>query len=83
MNKKTLVAFNTVFALEPTPEEKRVISDLLAVWSKFDSTVAKHPAMFKRGVIFGMSMQKSITKGEITLPAAMAKDDGSDKPQGE
>jgi len=69
MNKQTVKAFNAAYAAaEPTKEEARLVSDLLTVWAKLDAAAAKNPAQLRRGVVFGMALQKAIDAGIVELP---------------
>lgn len=67
MDRSLVVDFNTAFIGEATAEEKQLINELVNVWGKIDLTVAKNPAIFRRGILFGMSMQKAIARGKISL----------------
>ena len=67
MDRKLFIDFNRAYAAEPTAEERQLVGDLLTVWGKLDSTAAKHPAMFRQGIFFGMALQKAIAAGEIQL----------------
>lgn len=62
-----VVAFNEAYATEVTAEEKQLVSDVLAVWGKLDATAAKNPALLRRGIVFGIGLQKSLTAGKIVL----------------
>ena len=73
MDKKTVIAFNKAFAAEPTERELQLVNDLLTVWGKLEPTAGRNPAIYRKGVIFGMALQKGIETGEITLPEARAK----------
>ncbi|GEM_PF-3389491 len=67
MDKGMVVAFNEAYATEVTAEEKQLVSDVLAVWGKLDATAAKNPALLRRGIVFGIGLQKSLTAGKIVL----------------
>lgn len=68
MDKKTVLAFNAAYAAEPTKEEAQLVNDLLSVWAKLEPAAKKHPAIIKRGVFFGMAIQKAIAAGAVALP---------------
>ena len=73
MDRKTVLAFYLAYAAEPTEPEKKLVNDLLTVWGKQEPAAAKNPAMFRKGVIFGMKLQQAIAAGEIVLPEVRAK----------
>ena len=73
MDKRTVIAFNKAYAQEPTEREKQFVESLLNVWGKLEPTAGKSPAIYRRGVLFGMALQKGIDAGEIVLPEAKAK----------
>lgn len=72
MNKSTVIAFNRAYAVNATPEETQLVNDMLTVWGKFDQVAAKNPSMFRKGILFGIALQKSIVSGEIVLPEVRA-----------
>lgn len=67
MDRSLVVDFNTAYVEEATPEEEQLVNELVKVWGKIDLSVAKNPAIFRRGILFGMSMQKAIARGKISL----------------
>jgi len=74
MNRNTVKAFNAAYAeAEPTKEEARLIADLLTVWGKLDAMAAKNPAQLRKGIVFGMALQKAIAGGKVELPKVKAK----------
>lgn len=73
MDKRTVIAFNKAYAAEATEQEKQFVSDLLTVWGKLESTAGKNPATYRKGVLFGMALQKALTAGEIIMPEARPK----------
>ena len=64
MDKKTVMKFYQAYGYEPSKETEQVIKDVLAVWGKTDKKVAKRPAMFKRGIIFGLGLSKLLNEAE-------------------
>ena len=81
MDKKLFMAFNAAYTAEPTAEETQLVNDLLLVWGKFEPCAAKNPALIRRGVLFGMQLQKSIAAGSVVPLPVRAKRKGP-KPQG-
>ena len=77
MDRRTVIAFNRTYAAEPTAEERQLVGDLLAVWGKLEPTAAKHPAMYRQGVLFGMALQKAIAAGEVELLPVRRKRNGT------
>ena len=73
MDKRTVIAFNTAYATEPTEPEKQLVNDMLNIWGKLEPTAGKSPAMYRRGILFGIALQKAIAAGEIMLPEAKPK----------
>lgn len=81
MDRTLFLDFNRAYAAEPTAEERQLVGDLLAVWGKLEPTAAKHPAMYRQGILFGMALQRAITAGEIVLkPVRRSR---KTKPQGQ
>ncbi len=84
MDKGMVVAFNEAYATEVTAEEKQLVSDVLAVWGKLDATAAKNPALLRRGIVFGIGLQKSLTAGKIVLrPVRPSRKRNKREPSGE
>ena len=73
MDKRTVIAFNKAYAADPTDKELQFVNDLLTVWGKLEPAAGKNPAIYRRGVLFGMALQKALATGEITLPEAKTK----------
>lgn len=73
MDKRTVIAFNTAYATEPAERELQFVNDLLTVWGKLEPTAGKNPSIYRRGVLFGMALQKGIDAGVISLPEAKPK----------
>lgn len=73
MDKRIVIAFNKAYATEPTERELQLVNDLLNVWGKLEPTAGKSPATYRRGVLFGMALQKALTAGEIVLPEPKPK----------
>ena len=73
MDKRIVIAFNKAYAQEPTERELQFVNDLLTVWGKLEPTAGKSPAIYRRGVLFGIALQKAIDAGEIVLPEARPK----------
>ena len=73
MDKRTVIAFNTAYATEPTEKELQFVNDLLNVWGKLEPGAAKTPSVYRKGILFGMALQKRIDAGEILLPEAKPK----------
>ena len=73
MDKRTVIAFNKAFAAEPTEQEKQLVNEMLTIWGKFEMTAGKSPAIYRKGILFGMALQQAIAAGEIILPEVKAK----------
>ena len=73
MDKRTVIAFNQAYATEPAERELQFVNDLLTVWGKLEPTAGKNPSIYRRGVLFGMALQKGIDAGKIPLPEAKPK----------
>lgn len=73
MDRKQVVTFNNVYAAEATPEERQLVSDMLQVWAKLETSVQKNPALIRKGVLFGLALQKAITAGQVIIPPVRAK----------
>lgn len=67
MDRTLFLQFNRAYSTEATPEEKQLANDLLTVWGKLEATAGKNPAMYRRGILFGMALQKGIASGDIVL----------------
>ncbi len=67
MDRTLFWDFNKAFAAEATAEEKQLVNDLLTVWGKLETGAGKNPAIYRRGILFGMALQKGINAGEIKL----------------
>lgn len=82
MDRNSIVSFNKAFAVEATDKEKQIVNEMLTVWGKFDPAVAKSPAMFRKGILFGLVLEKAVASGEIVLSdvrASRKKNKASDK----
>ena len=64
MNKKTVMRFYQAYGYEPSQETDKAIRDVLAVWAKTDRTVAKSPALLRKGIVFGMGLAKLLNETE-------------------
>ena len=73
MDRKLVLAFNTAYTADATPEEKQLVNDMLQVWGKLEPAAAKNPSIFRKGILFGLALQKAIAAGEIILPEVKAK----------
>lgn len=73
MDKRTVIAFNKAYATEPTERELQFVNDLLTVWGKLEPGAGKNPAIYRKGILFGMAVQKGIDAGVIPLPEAKPK----------
>ena len=63
MDKRTVIAFNKAYATEPTERELQFVNDLLTVWGKLEPGAGKNPAIYRKGILFGMAVQKVIETG--------------------
>lgn len=81
MDKRTVIAFNKAYATEPTERELQFVNDLLTVWGKLEPGAGKNPAIYRKGIVFGMALQKGIETGEITLPEARTKRKAKTQPE--
>ena len=73
MNKATVIAFNKAYGTEPTEQEQQLVNEMLTIWGKLEATAGKSPAIYRKGILFGIALQKAITTGDITLPKPKAK----------
>ena len=73
MDKRTVIAFNNAYAAEPTEQEKQLVNELLTVWGKLEPGAGKSPAIYRKGILFGMALQKAIAAGDIILPEVKQK----------
>lgn len=73
MDKRTVIAFNKAYGTEPAERELQFVNDLLNVWGKLEPGAGKTPSIYRKGILFGMALQKHIDAGEIALPEARAK----------
>ena len=73
MKKTQMNYFLTAYSHEATPGELSLIGDMMAVWAKLDPTARKNPAIYRRGILFGMALQQAITAGKVMLPEAKTK----------
>lgn len=81
MDRRTVIAFNTVYAAEPTDREKQLVNELLAVWGRFETAAAKTPAIYRKGIFFGLALQKALTAGRVLLPEVKAKRKDKTEPE--
>lgn len=73
MDKRTILAFNQAYATEPTEQERQFVESLITVWGKLEPGAGKNPAIYRKGILFGMAVQKGIDAGEISFPEAKPK----------
>ena len=73
MDKRTVIAFNTAYGTEPAETELQLVNDLLNLWGKLEPGAGKTPAIYRKGILFGMALQKHIDAGKIVLPEAKPK----------
>ncbi len=81
MDRRTVISFNTVYAAEPTDRERQLVNELLTVWGKFEPAAAKSPAMYRKGIFFGMALQKALTAGQVLLPEVKVKREDKTEPE--
>ena len=67
MDRTLFLDFNKAYGTEATAEEKQLVNDLLNLWGKLEPTAGRNPAFYRRGILFGMALQKGIDSGEIKL----------------
>jgi len=67
MERGLVISFNSVYAAEATPEEKQLVNDLLVVWGKLEPAAGKNPALIRKGILFGIALQKAVTTGAVKL----------------
>ena len=67
MDRRIVIDFNKAYSKEATPEEQQLVTDLLAVWGKFEAAAGKNPALFRKGILYGMALQKLIAAGEVSI----------------
>lgn len=65
MDRTQVITFNLAYAAEATPEEKQLVNDMLSVWAKFETAAQKNPALLRKGILFGLALQKCIAAGTI------------------
>ncbi len=65
VNKKIVLRFNEVYAMEPSAAGKKAAEEMLFVWGKFEPNVAKNPALIRKGILFGMSLARQLWNERI------------------
>lgn len=73
MDKRTVIAFNSAYAAEPTARELQLVNDMLSIWGKLEPAAGKSPAIYRKGILFGLALQKAITAGAVILPEVKPK----------
>ena len=73
MDRRTVIAFNVAYASEPTEQERQLVNELLTVWGRFEPAAAKSPAIYRKGIFFGMALAQAIAAGKVFLPEVKAK----------
>lgn len=76
MDRRIVINFNKAYSMEATPEERQLVTDLLTVWSKFETAAAKNPALIRKGILYGMALQKLIAAGEVSFRPVRGKRQG-------
>ena len=76
MDRRNVIEFNAAYGYEPTPEERQLIENLLAVWGKLEKAAAKNPALIRKGILFGMGLQSALATGKIILRPVKEKTAG-------
>ena len=67
MDKYLVVDFNTAYGRELTAEEEQTVTDMLGVWGKLEASVAKSPALVKKGIVFGLGLAAGVQRGSIKM----------------
>ena len=80
MDRRIVIDFNKAYGMEATPEERQLVTDLLTVWGKFETAAAKNPALIRKGILYGMALQKLIAAGEVSIRPLREKRQGT-KPE--
>lgn len=73
MDRRTVIAFNAAYAAEPTEQERQLVNELLTVWGKLEPGAGKSPSIYRKGILFGLALQKAIAAGKIILPEVKPK----------
>ena len=60
MNKKTVKMFYEAYGYEPTESEQTTIKDMMGIWAKMEKSVAKNPAILRKGIVFGLGLAISL-----------------------
>ena len=76
MDRSMVIDFNRAYSMEATPEERQLVTDLLTVWGKFEAAAGKNPALIRKGILYGMALQKLIAAGEIAIRPIRGKRQG-------
>ena len=76
MDRRIVIDFNKAYGMEATPEERQLVTDLLTVWGKFETAAAKNPALIRKGILYGMALQKLIAAGEVSFRPIRGKRQG-------
>ncbi len=66
-DRRLVIDFNTAYATDATPEEEQLVNELLTVWGKLEPAAAKSPAAYRKGILFGLALQKAIAAGQIQI----------------
>ena len=67
MDRTLFLDFNKAFAAEPTEQETQLVNNMLHIWGKLEPAAGRNPSNYRRGIIFGLALQKGIAAGEIKL----------------
>lgn len=76
MDRRIVIDFNKAYSMEAAPEERQLVTDLLTVWGKFETAAAKNPALIRKGILYGMALQKLIAAGEVSFRPIRGKRQG-------
>lgn len=82
MERTLVINFNKAYSADSTPEEKQLVNDLLTVWGKLEPAAARNPALIRKGILFGIALQKAIAAGEIIIRPVRERRQGN-KPKEE
>ena len=77
MDRSLVIDFNRAYSTEATPEEKQLANDMLSVWAKLEPAAGKNPSLIRKGILYGMALQKAITAGQIRIRPVREKRQGT------
>lgn len=77
MDRSLVIDFNRAYSMEATPEEKQLVNDMLSVWVKLEPAASRNLSLLRKGILYGMALQKGITAGQIRIRPLREKRQGT------